>query len=247
VRVPRVFTPQPLQPHIEVTLESGASHHLCKVLRMKAGEQLILFNGEGGQYVASLISPDRNRAVAVTGAFDAVDRESGLTLHLGIALSRGDRMDWVVQKATELGVNKISPLETERTGARLDAKRRDKKLRHWRQIVISACEQCGRNRVPRIVEIRRLSDWLQGVSEDARFVLHHRADKMTGEAAAPGSVALLVGPEGGLSRHEVASAHENGFKELSIGPRILRTETAPLAAISILQARWGDMGLPAPR
>ena len=243
MRIPRVFTTQPLQQDLEVTLEPGPSHHLCKVLRMKAGDTVILFNGEGGQFSAHLVSLDRNRTVALAGAYEAVERESDLTLQLGIALSRGDRMDWVVQKATELGVDSISPLETERTGTRLDARRREKKLRHWQQIAVSACEQCGRNRLPAIQMIRPLNDWLQGVTEDRRFVLHHRAGDMPGETVAPGSVALLIGPEGGLSPGEIDAAREKGFEELTIGPRILRTETAPLAAIAILQARWGDMRL----
>jgi 16S rRNA (uracil1498-N3)-methyltransferase len=225
-----------------VELEPAPSQHLSRVLRMKEGDAIILFDGKGGQYPARISAIRRASLLAITGDFEAIERESGLCLHLGIALSRGERMDWVVQKATELGVTSIAPLATERTAVKLSAQREDKKLRHWQQIASSACEQCGRNRLPQIIPPQTLEQWLPGVRADARLVLHHRAGNTHPGHLAPTSAALLVGPEGGLSAAEIASAELAGFRCLQLGPRVLRTETAPLAAIAILQARWGDMG-----
>lgn len=242
MRTPRIYTAQPLQANASIELEPGAAQHVARVLRMEVGDNLILFNGEGGQYPATISAADRKSVITLTAGFDAIERESGLNLHLGIAISRGERMDWVVQKATELGVTAIAPLLSERTGVRLKGEREDRKLRHWRQIATSACEQCGRNRLPQILPLQPLEQWLGSVSADVRLVLHHRAGNTGAMTANPASVALLVGPEGGLDPREISAAEAAGFSPLQLGPRILRTETAPLAAIAILQARWGDMG-----
>jgi 16S rRNA (uracil1498-N3)-methyltransferase len=150
-------------------------------------------------------------------------------------------MDWVVQKATELGVNALTPLFTERTEVKLTGERAAKKIRHWQQIAISACEQCGRNRLPMIHALQDMDHWLASTEAQRRFVLHHRADSIGGASDKPDSIALLVGPEGGLGDNEIGAAEQAGFQPLRLGPRILRTETAPLAAIAILQAHWGDM------
>jgi 16S rRNA (uracil1498-N3)-methyltransferase len=152
-------------------------------------------------------------------------------------------MDWVVQKATELGVSALTPLFTERTEVKLAGERAEKKLHHWRQIAISACEQCGRNRMPEISGLMDLGSWLDGTEAERKFVRHHRAVASAAGDADPASIALLVGPEGGLSQAEIETAERAGYQSLALGPRVLRTETAPLAAIAILQARWGDMGL----
>jgi 16S rRNA (uracil1498-N3)-methyltransferase len=208
---------------------------------MGAGDALILFDGSGGQYPASITAVDKKTVIVTTGDFDAIERESGLRLHLGIAISRGERMDWVVQKATELGVSSISPLFSERTEVRLKGERGDKKMRHWQQIAVSACEQCGRNQLPQIRPLQALEDWARAVEAQLKLVLHPVADPVAAPAIAPDSIALLVGPEGGLSPAEVSTAEQAGFHSLQLGPRVLRTETAPLAAIAILQARWGDM------
>jgi len=169
-----------------------------------------------------------------------LDMESPLRIEMGIAVSRGERMDWVVQKATELGVTAISPLFTERTEVKLKAERAAKKLRHWQQIAISACEQSGRNQLPTIADFKALPNWLSAVEADRKFVLHHRSDDHPG-GEAPTSVALLIGPEGGLSEAEIEAAMDAGFEAMRLGPRVLRTETAPLAALSVLQSRWGDL------
>lgn len=242
MRMPRIYTHQPLQANTTVALEPGPSQHLARALRMQPGDGLLLFDGHGGQYPAIITDVDRKQVTVTTTERDDTEVESPLGLHLGIGMSRGDRMDWVVQKATELGVTAITPLNTERTELRLKGDRLEKKRAHWQQVAISACEQCGRNRVPEVAAPRSLADWLAGCEADLRLVLHHRADRAS-PASAPGSVALLVGPEGGLSDTEIALSETAGFVSLRLGPRVLRTETAPLAALAIIQARWGDMSL----
>ena len=241
MRLTRIYTTQALRSGASFVLEPEPSRHIARALRMSAGDTLILFDGRGGEYPATIDSIDKKHVSVTTGDHDSVERESPLALHLGIAMSRGDRFDWVVQKATELGVNSITPLETERTGVKLKGERLEKKLGHWRQVAISACEQCGRNCLPHITEVADVQGWLDACDAELKLVLHHRAD---GAAALPtrvASAALLVGPEGGLSDAEIAAAQAAGCRALAIGPRVLRTETAPLAALALLQGRWGDM------
>jgi 16S rRNA (uracil1498-N3)-methyltransferase len=242
VRCPRIHSPQPLAAHATLELAPEASHHLAKVLRMQRGDALILFNGEGGEYPAVITEIDKRSVTVTTEQFTNSVLESALQLHLGIAMSKGDRMDWVVQKATELGVARITPLSSERVELKLQGERAEKKLAHWRGITIAACEQCGRNRLPDIGDIQTLSRWLEHTQADAKFVLHHRTEAALDATAKPASAALLVGPEGGLSESEIAAAERQGFAPLRLGPRVLRTETAPLAAISVLQYLWGDLG-----
>lgn len=242
MRIPRIFTAQALAGGSALSLEPEPSHHLARVLRMGVGDALVLFDGTGGEYPATITALGRKHVEVQTGEPRTGDNESPLHVHLGIALSRGDRMDWVVQKATELGVGAITPLFSEHTGVKLAGERAEKKIKHWRQVAVSACEQCGRNRLPDIHPPRPLDDWLASVQADRKFVLHHRATgSEEGEASTPASIALLVGPEGGLSDGEIAGAERAGFTALRLGPRVLRTETAPIAALAILQARWGDM------
>jgi 16S rRNA (uracil1498-N3)-methyltransferase len=241
-RAPRIFTDQPLAANASVELEAGSARHVGRVLRMQAGDPLVLFNGAGGQYRATISTADRKSVVVDTGEFDPVERESALPIELGIAISRGERMDWVVQKATELGVRAIAPLFSERTEVRLRGEREERKLQHWQQIATSACEQCGRNRLPLLHAPQSLGLWLDSIDADCRLVLDHRAGQGLQPGQRPARVALLVGPEGGLSATEIEAAQRAGFHGLQLGPRVLRTETAPLAALAILQARWGDMG-----
>jgi 16S rRNA (uracil1498-N3)-methyltransferase len=243
MRKPRIYTQQPLSNGTSLELESGASQHLARALRMESGDEFVLFNGQGGEFPARLESVGKKTVVARLGDQRHRETESPLAIHLGIAISRGDRMDWVIQKATELGATRITPLFTERTEVKLKGERAEKKLQHWRQVAISACEQCGRNRLPEITDLSELRSWLAGTAADLKFVLHHRAGNQDADAGAPASVALLVGPEGGLSDAEILAAEQAAYQSLALGPRVLRTETAPVAAIAILQARWGDMGL----
>lgn len=241
MRIPRIYTEQSLQPNASITLGPGPSQHIARALRMRVGDPLVLFDGSGGQYPATISALDKKTVTATTGAFDEIERESGLGLHLGIAISRGERMDWVVQKATELGVNSISPLLSERTEVRLKGERAGKKVHHWQQVAVSACEQSGRNRIPTIEPLQTLDAWVAEAQAQLKLVLHPVADPVVERAGAPDNIALLVGPEGGLSAAELIAAEQAGFNPLQLGPRILRTETAPLAAIAVLQARWGDM------
>ena len=241
MRIPRIFTGQQLQANARIELESGPSQHISRALRMRVGDELILFNGNGGAYPAQIAALDKKSVVVTTADILEQELESPLAIHLGIAISRGDRMDWVVQKATELGAYSVTPLFTERTEVKLAGERADKKIRHWQQVATSACEQCGRNRLPVINSLQPLHSWLMATEAERKFVLHHRSDTATTSSSKPTSVALLVGPEGGLSKEEINAAEQAGYQPLRLGPRVLRTETAPLAAIAILQARWGDM------
>lgn len=236
---PRFFTHQVLAEGAEIELEAEPARHIARTLRMQPGDHLVLFDGSGNEYPGELVTADRRRVRIRCGAPGNIDRESHLAVELGIAISRGDRVDWVVQKATELGVARIAPLLTAR-GLNLPADRREKKHGHWQRIAESACEQCGRNRVPEVAEPQSLGHWLDTVDAPLRLVLDPRAKP--GELPPKAdAIALLCGPEGGLEDEEVKRARGAGFGTLQLGPRILRTETAPLAALAVLQARWGDL------
>lgn len=237
----RFFVTQVLASDTEIHLPEDVTHHLVRVLRSEAGTRFDLFNGEGGFFEAELLEPSKKAARARLLNFQADDRTSPLHTHLGQVMSKGDRMDYAIQKATELGVTEITPLFSERCELRLRGEERaDKKLEHWRRVAISACEQCGRNRIPVIHEPLALAEWQQRVTAALKLVL---APAHSGSLPdeTPESVALLVGPEGGLSYNEITTARQHGFQPWQLGPRILRTETAPVAALAILQARYGDL------
>ncbi len=241
MRIPRIYTTQPLNKGESLELKSEAARHISRVLRMSAGRELVLFNGLGGEYPAKILLSDKKHVQVKIGDHRAHNQQSPLFIALAIAISRGERMDFICQKATELGVNKITPLSSERSEVKLKGERLEKKLQHWRQITISACEQSGRNLLPEITPLRPLTEWLPEASADCKLVLHHRNQQTLTQMPTPSSSLLLIGPEGGLSAQEIAAAEQQGFLALQLGPRILRTETAPLAAISLLQYLWGDM------
>lgn len=240
MRVPRVFTHQAIVTNSTLALAEPQSHYLSKVLRMQAGRELILFNGEGGEYTAEISAVHKKYIDVNVKDFSSENRESHLQLELAIGVSRGERMDWVLQKATELGVTKITPLLTERTEVKLGGERADKKMEHWQQILISACEQCQRNVLPKLSEPKIYSEWVTQCEAEFKFVLHHRDNQGLPKDKATQSVALLIGPEGGLDDDEIAQAITQKFSPLTLGPRVLRTETAPVAAISLVQYLWGD-------
>lgn len=240
MRIPRVYTNQPLSQGQTIALEEAPSRHLGKVLRMTPGREVLVFNGEGGEYRSCIHSVEKKAVTLELTDFNPEDRESPLSLELAIGVSRGERMDWVLQKATELGVTRITPLFTERTEVKLKGERLEKKLDHWRQVIVSACEQCQRNRPPQLAEPVSLDNWLAGDKVGRRFVLHHRDSKGLPAKEALTHVSLLVGPEGGLSDEEIERARAAGCEPLTLGPRVLRTETAPVAAISLAQYFWGD-------
>ena len=243
MRIPRVYSPQTMAIGDCIELEAGAARHLTSALRMTSGQLITLFNGQGGEYAAELVEAKKGKATVRITHFDQADRESSLSIHLVIGISRGERMDWIMQKATELGVSEITPLFTERCEVKLSGDLLDKKVGHWQQVAISACEQSQRNRVPQINKPLKLDQWQTHCDSSLKLVLHHRTESRLADMPQPsGQIALLVGPEGGLSEREIEQAIAQDFQALALGPRVLRTETAPLAAISILQSLWGDMG-----
>ena len=240
--ITRIF--QPISLHCtQRFFDEKASHHLSRVLRATVGEVLTVFNGEGGEYEAVITQITKKNVQVDIKQFSARDVESPLQIHLAQGIARGEKMDFIVQKAVELGVTHIIPLITERCNVRLDSEREEKRLQHWQSVVISACEQSGRNRVPQISAPQTLSSWLTQVQSDYRFVLTpHVQTKLIKEKSRSShpSMMLLIGPEGGLSEQEIALAMKHQFIPLSLGPRILRTETAGIAAISVLQYAFGD-------
>jgi len=241
MRIPRIHTTQELASGRSLRLEAGPSRHIARVLRLREGNLVMLFDGRGGEYSARIVSIDRHSVTAQTLEYHPGLPHSSLDIHLGIAASRGDRMDWTLQKSTELGVAAITPLLTQRTGLKLTGERAAKKFRHWQQIIASACEQCGRCLLPVLHSPQELGPWLDATQAAGKFSLHPGTPSAVPASEAPASVALLTGPEGGFCDEEIAAATSTGFRTLSLGPRVLRTETAPLAAIAILQATWGDM------
>jgi 16S rRNA (uracil1498-N3)-methyltransferase len=237
----RFYVAEPLVNNSEITLPDAVAHHLVRVLRSEAGTQFQLFNGQGGAFSAELIEAGKKSARARLLEFLPDERESPLHTHLGQVMSRGERMDYAIQKATELGVSAITPLTSERCELKLRGEERaDKKLEHWRHVASSACEQCGRNRVPIINAPLSLGEWLQQVQAEQRFVLAPAVDGGPNATIKPASVALLIGPEGGLSEAEIAQALARAFKPWQLGPRVFRTETAPVAALAVLQTLYGD-------
>ncbi|PHQ58564.1 MAG: 16S rRNA (uracil(1498)-N(3))-methyltransferase [Porticoccus sp.] len=238
----RVFTNQPLAVDAEVLLEENSAHHLTTVLRLKTGAAIVLFNGTGGEYHAILGQVTGKQTQVLITGFTETNRESPLYISLGIGLSRGDRMDWVIQKATEVGVAEITPLFTARSEVRLKGDRADKKIQHWRKIAINACEQCYRN-IPPIINAPTSPDlWFHALTTDKKLVLHHRSENTVTDLRNQqvNSTSLLIGPEGGLTDAEISSSLHSGFEPLTIGPRVFRTETAPIVAITLLQSLWGD-------
>ena len=243
MRIPRLYTRQILNADSLVNLDKDAARYLSSVLRMIPGQRINLFNGDGLEYVAEVVSLGKNQATASIVQSLSNDRESPLKINLAIGISRGERMDWVIQKATELGVHAITPIFTERTEVKLMGSRLEKRLTHWQQVAISACEQCQRNIIPIINPASPLPQHLANDQRGLKIVLHHRTEtRLTELQNIDGIVTLLVGPEGGLSDDEIALAESHTYNVIKLGPRVLRTETAPLAAISILQSLWGDMG-----
>ncbi|MBY4678358.1 16S rRNA (uracil(1498)-N(3))-methyltransferase [Marinobacterium arenosum] len=241
MRIPRFYHPGPLQSGSDVELADDAVQHIARVLRMRAGESIQLFNGDGVEYDAILAIVEKRRVSARVEKACPSAVESPLQVHIGQSISRGERMDFAVQKATELGMRQLTPLFSERCEVKLNSERQDKRQRHWQQVAVSACEQSGRSRVPEIQPVQNLADWCQSVQADLKLVLHHHTAAPLGQLPPPASVALLIGPEGGLSDAEVELAQANGFQPVALGPRVMRTETAPVAALSILHYLWGDM------
>lgn len=240
----RLFVSSELETGQQLQLDKEQAHYVGRVLRLHIGDSMTFFNGEGGEFDATLESIGKNVAVALIGARRDTTAESPLKVHLVQGISRGERMDLVIQKATELGVKRISPILTEYGVIKLDARRAAKRRDHWQGVAQSACEQSGRTRPPLIDELMALNAWFGAHTKEADTDLILRpgaATALTSLSAPTTKVCLLIGPEGGFSDTEYEDAALAGFNEVSLGPRILRTETAAFAALAIVQALWGDL------
>lgn len=240
MRRSRLYLDQALAEGEPLTLPAASAHYLQQVLRLKQHAPITLFNGNGMEYHGTISSLQRREVVVSIDSVEAVNRESPLHSHLGIAISKGDRMDWVMQKTTELGVSEITPLWSERTEVKLKAERLEKKLQHWQKIIIAACEQSGRNTLPVLRPPQALSDWLGEDKPGLKLILHPGDNQASLTDENPAQVNLLIGPEGGFSDDEVHQALQNNFRHWVLGPRILRTETAPVVALAALQLQFGD-------
>lgn len=240
--IPRFYCDPPLADHPHFVLPAAVAHHAVRVLRMKPGDTLILFDGTGGEQSACITEINGAQVSVQRIAYSEREAESTLQLWLGQALCVGEKMDLVFQKAVELGVARCFPITTERSVVRLNALRAQKKEQHWQRVVTSACEQSGRNRIPKVDTLTTLQDWLAALPPNSlRLILAPRAATTLNQLAPPsGPVILLVGPEGGFTEAEMAAALAAGFIPLRLGPRILRTETAAMALLAALQGRWGD-------
>jgi 16S rRNA (uracil1498-N3)-methyltransferase len=244
VHIPRIYLTQPLIENSTVELASAAAHHIATVMRMKMGRSIILFNGQPhqgalGEFEATLAYVSKKSVAVAVGRFVERKTESPLTVELGACLIKNDRMDWLLQKATELGVTTITPLWSEYTDVKIPEDRIEKRIRHWQQVVINACEQSGRVLVPTVNAPQKIQAWMTSVNAEQKIVLHPYVGSSV-SSHSPESVALLVGPEGGLSETEIVFAVDNKFNGMVLGPRILRAETAPLAALTLLQLQKGD-------
>ena len=241
---PRMYVPGALAPGRSCVLPAQQAHHAARVLRLKTGDAVTLFNGDGAEYAAVIARVFRDRvALEVTGR-EAVDREPPFPVVLAQGISSGDRMDYTLQKAVELGVASIQPLTATRSVVRLDAERAERRLAHWRTVAAGACEQSGRNRVPPVAPVLAFDEWLagEGAARGAAraLLLSPRAETGLRDLPRPPGVILLAGPEGGFAPEEEERALRAGYTAVRLGPRVLRTETAAVAALAAMQALWGD-------
>ena len=242
MRTIRIYQPGPYDAGHTLELSPAASQHVGVVLRMQPGEQLTLFCGDNREFSATITSLHKKKVIVSVNAVHSVNRESSCAIHLAQAISKGDRMEWVIQKAVELGVTTITPLFTAHCVVRLDAERLGKKMAQWQAIAIAACEQSGRNQLPIIYQACSLDTYLHQCQALTKLVLHPVTEQSWRDYTLTNSdIALLIGPEGGLSDEEVSQAQAAEFQPLCLGPRILRTETAAIAAISMIQAISGDL------
>ncbi len=241
--MPRFYCPLPLAIGSDITLPDHIAHHI-HVLRLAPGASITLFNGEGGEYTASLTTLDKKRACASIKTFSPREVELPYAVTLAQALPEGSKLDWIIEKSVELGATAIQPLAAQRCVVRLSAERAAKKMAHWQGIIAAAAEQSGRNRLPHLSEPVDFHDWVRRQNLHRHILLSPRAEQSLSEWARhhpPQAVALLIGPEGGFTTEEDSAALEHGALALSMGPRVLRTETAGLAALAALNAVWGEL------
>ena len=239
MRIPRIYLDTPLHTGAVLTLNDERHNYLKTVLRLRDGFTVRVFNGQD-QEADAVLRLDKRNGELIVHQVQHRSAESPLHIHLLQALGKGDKMDWVVQKAVELGVQRISPIATDRSVVELQGERAERRQQRYRDIAIGACEQCGRNRLPIIDPIQPLDTALVSVSADLRWVLHPATAPVAAPAQRPPSAAILIGPEGGFSESELTAATHAGFQPITFGPRILRTETAPLVALTALQLKFGD-------
>lgn len=241
---PRVYVDMGLADQATVTLGDAAYHHLVVVLRRIRGDAITLFNGRGGEYGANIETVGKRTLTARIWQFRDVERESPLPITLVQAVSKGERMDYTIQKAVELGVTAIQPVVTDRVVVRLDAERWARKQEHWQSIAVAAAEQSGRTRIPPVAPVMDLNDWMPTCPPDAfRLILSLTVTPTVVRRLPNQPIVLLVGPEGGWTDIERKLADLTGFAGLALGPRVLRTETAGVVALAVLQSQWGDLGV----
>lgn len=241
MRVPRIHEAGALSVGQSVELGAANVQHLVKALRLNTGDPVVVFNGDGHDYHGDLQLLSKKAACVHLRSARPGPPESPVAVHIGLGMSLGDRMEFAIQKATEAGVTDLAPLETERSELRLKGERAEKKQQRWQQVAISAAQQCGRATVPTIHPVQPLSDWIQTVPSDSlRLVLHHGNAVRLADQAAPQRIHALIGPEGGLSPADLEAAERADFIPVVLGPRVLRTETAPVALLASVQTLWGD-------
>ncbi len=241
MNLPRFYCREALSPGAHVELPEPVARHAVRVLRLPPGAQMVLFDGRGGEYPARIERIERDRVMVVLAEWCDIERESPLSVTLVQALQAGDKMDFTIQKAVELGVRDIVPVESRRSVLKLAGERAAKRVAHWQGVSASACEQCGRNQVPMVAPIEKLDHWLSRPSDGVlRLMLAPEATETLADIPPATQVQLLIGAEGGLDPQEMVAAQQVGFRGVRLGPRVLRTETAGLAALAVLQALWGD-------
>lgn len=240
--MPRIYLAQPLTTNSSITLPQDIAHRLQHVLRLGCDDELVVFNGEGGEFQAKIATINKKQINVDILEWQAGIAESPLIIHLGQGIARGEKMDFIIQKAVELGANFITPLFTEFCNVKLEGERLQQRLQHWQKVAVHACEQSGRCHVPRILPAQAFSQWMDTITDYLRIILSPEAESGLYKISVTHTqkIALLVGSEGGISSNETAAAIAQGFYACRLGPRILRTETAALVALSILQAKFGD-------
>ena len=242
MRIPRIYLPSRLEPNHLVELNERPFQHVIKVLRLKINSKLILFDGFGNEYSAVLTEINKKNAFAKIENAINTNTESNLIIHLGLGISKGEKMDYAIQKSVELGVNEITPLFTEHCVVNLDEKRIKKRLLHWQGIIISACEQCGRNFIPILNQPVSLTNWSSNRNELCLILDPLASNSFKTIKPESESVNLIIGPEGGLSSDEIAELNlKDNYYPVKFGPRILRTETAAVSVITAIQLLWGDL------
>ncbi len=242
MRISRLYIDRALQLNDEIQLDKEQSHYLATVLRLRVGDSVCLFNGEDAEYFAEIFSISKKQTILVVNNKQERHRESPLIITIGIGVSRGQHMDFAIQKVVELGVSNIVPVMTEFSNVKLQVDRLENKLQHWQQIIINACEQSQRTRVPSLSAPLMFNDFVVDQSADIKLIFHPVAEHgLHSIQSQPATVCLLLGSEGGFSDTEVNLARQNGFRLVQSGPRILRAETAVVTAMTLCQYQWGDL------